>query len=66
METVPLTDFSQLVCDYIATLNNTLGFNVKLAKRAVVKVESLKKIWETVQSDNIERSFEMDTVKSVS
>jgi hypothetical protein len=59
---VSFADFQKLICDYTATLNNPLNFNVK---RSEFKSESLVRIWREIQASDTEQSFEPDRIREV-
>jgi hypothetical protein len=62
---VPFANIDVLIADYTATLGNLFNFNVKLAKRAVIKVASLRNVWLEVEKNNVEQQFAIDVVRSV-
>jgi hypothetical protein len=62
---VPFANIDVLIADYTATLENLFNFNVKLAKRAVIKVASLRNVWLEVEENNVEQQFAIDVVRSV-
>jgi len=62
----PLSSFQKVICDYTATLNNSLNFNVKLAKRAELKTESIIRMWREIRKNNVESDFKLDRIREVS
>jgi hypothetical protein len=65
MRRVPFANIDVLITDYTATLENLFNFNVKLAKRAAIKVASLRNIWLEVEKNNVEQQFAIDVVRIV-
>jgi len=62
---IPFSKFDLLIADYTATLENLFSFNIKLAKRAVVRAASLRKFSVLVNENNVEQQFEIDVIRSV-
>jgi hypothetical protein len=60
---VPLEDFDRLICDYVATVENILNFDIKLAKRAEMKSSTLGTIWKELKGQ--ECSFPIDRIRNV-
>lgn len=65
MRRVPFANIDVLIADYTATLENLFNFNIKLAKRAAIKVASLRNIWLEVEKNNVEQEFAIDVVRIV-
>jgi hypothetical protein len=62
---VSLNDFDRLICDYVATLNNVLNFNVRLQKRAELGKTSMVQFWTQIRTGTHEREFSLDRVRDV-
>jgi len=62
---IPLSEFNFLVCDYVATVENILNFDIKLAKRVEVKATTLHIAWEKLQHQDIEQCFPVDRIRDV-
>lgn len=60
---IPLEDFDWLICDYVATVENILNFDIKLAKRAEMKSSTLRSIWKGLKAQ--ECSFPIDRIRNV-
>jgi hypothetical protein len=58
-----LDDFDRLICDYVATVENTLNFDIKLAKRAEMESTTLRSIWKKLKAQ--ECSFPIDRIRNV-
>ena len=54
-----------LIADYTATPENFFSFNIKLAKRAAIKVATLRNIWLEIGKNNVEQQFDVDRIRSV-
>ena len=62
---MPLSSFDRVICDYTSTLNNLFNFNVRLSKRAEIKSSTFTSLWERIQTNNEEDSFDIDRVRNV-
>jgi hypothetical protein len=60
-----INDFTELISDYTANIKNLFNFDVKVSKRLVLKSDTIKKYWKTIQEDCTEQSFIIDKVISV-
>jgi hypothetical protein len=64
-EGVPLESFDRLVCDYSATIENFLNFDIRIARRVEIRSSSLCSMLENVEKNNREREFSIETVRIV-
>lgn len=62
---IALAQLDVLICDYSATVQNVLNFNIRLQKRAEIRKASLERIWQAVRDKPVEASFPLDRVRSV-
>lgn len=60
---VSFENFDGLICDYVATVENVLNFDVKIAKRAEMKSSTLRSIWNGLKEQ--ECSFPLDRIRNV-
>lgn len=60
---IPLEEFDRLICDYVATVENILNFDIKLAKRAEMESSTLRSIWKELEGQ--ECSFPIDRIRNV-
>jgi hypothetical protein len=60
---IPFEDFDRLICDYVATVENILNFDIKLAKRAEMESSTLRSIWKGLEGQ--ECRFPIDKIRNV-
>ncbi len=64
-EVYELEDTSQLIIDYEASIENLFNFDVKIAKRVILKEESLHEFWQLLQEEKVEQKLKIDEVLPV-
>lgn len=57
-----LTDIDELISDYSVNVKNLFNFDIKIAKRVIIKAPSFVEYWKTLQSHNYETSFACDKI----
>jgi predicted XRE-type DNA-binding protein len=64
-EWIAIDDITFLISEYTANIENLFNFDVKVAKHVRVKAELLKEIWQTIQQNNFEQSFQVSEVRNI-
>jgi len=59
---IPFNEFEILILDYIATIQNLFGFNVKIQKRVKINREKLIEMFVKTQHENYEQPFSVSGV----
>lgn len=60
-----LCEFDCIISDYTANVENYLNFDGKIAKRVILRSESLVNIWKAVRDSNYEANYPLDVVINV-
>ena len=64
-EWIAIDDITFLISEYTANIENLFNFDVKVAKHVRVKAELLTGIWQAVQQNNCEQSFQVSEVRNI-
>lgn len=59
------SNFHQIISDYTANIENYLNFDIKVAKRVILKTNTLLQHWNTIKGNNNEQNFLIDRVRDV-
>jgi hypothetical protein len=64
-EWIAIDDITFLISEYTANIENLFNFDVKVAKHVRIKADLLKEIWQTIQQNNYEQSFQVSEVRNI-